>query len=230
MAPRGETTATAIVLADGDAPDRASLDASWPGWDEGVSFVVAADGGARHAAGLGLRIDRWVGDGDSLPSADLEALRVAGVPVELVPAVKDETDTELALRAAIAAGAQSVTILGAVGGPRLDHALANVALLAHPDLGDRPAVVLDGQSRVRLLRGPGSLALAGRAGDLVSLIPFGSDALGVRTEGLAYALGGETLAAGIARGVSNIRLGELASVSVEGGSILVVETPATLTP
>jgi thiamine pyrophosphokinase len=218
----------AIVLADGDAPDRASLDASWPGWDVGVTFVVAADGGARHAPALGLRLDRWVGDGDSIAAADLEALRRSGVPVELVPTAKDETDTELALGAAVAAGARQITILGAIGGPRLDHALANVALLGHPGLADRAAMLLDGRTRVRLLRGPAVLDLDGRTGDLVSLIPFGGDAGGVRTEALEFPLRGETLEAGPARGLSNVRLAEHASVSVEHGAILVVETPVTL--
>jgi thiamine pyrophosphokinase len=223
-----ESTGLAIVLADGDAPDRATLDASWPGWADGVTLVVAADGGARHAGRLGLRIDRWVGDGDSIARGDLEALRAAGVPVDLVPAAKEETDTELALRTAVAEGAERVTILGATGGERFDHALANVALLAHPALGARPAALLDAGSRVRLVRGPGALDLVGRVGDLVSLIPMGDDAAGVRTHALEYPLDGETLPLGVARGVSNVRLRERASVSLERGAILVVETPVTL--
>ena len=217
----------AAILADGDAPDRAELDAAWPGWDEGLAFVVAADGGARHASGLGVLIDRWIGDGDSLPAAALEELRAAGIPVELVAAEKDETDTELALRAAIDAGATDVVILGAFGGPRLDHALANAALLAHPALAGGRAELLDRGSRVRLLRGPATLALDGRAGDLVSLIPFGADAEGVTTDGLRYPLRRETLVLGTARGVSNVRVGEHAKVAVDGGAVLVVETPAT---
>jgi thiamine pyrophosphokinase len=218
----------AIVLADGDAPDRAALDATWPGWDDGVVVVIAADGGARHAAALGLRIDRWVGDGDSIPPAELDALRAAGIPIDLVAAEKDETDTELALRAAVDSGAERLTILGALGGPRLDHALANVALLAHPALDRREAEVLDGRSRVRLLRGPATLGLDGPPGDLISLIPFGSDAGRVRTDGLRYPLRDETLVLGAARGLSNVRVADRASVALESGSVLVVETPATL--
>jgi thiamine pyrophosphokinase len=217
----------AAILADGDAPDRAELDAAWPGWDDDLALVVAADGGARHAAGLGLRIDRWVGDGDSLPAAELEALRATGIPVDLVAAEKDETDTEIALRTALDAGATDVVILGAFGGSRLDHALANAALLAHPALAGRRAQLLDQGSRIRLQSGPATLALDGRPGDLVSLIPFGADAAGVTTDGLRYPLRHETLVLGTARGVSNVRAGEHASVTLERGSILVVETPAT---
>jgi thiamine pyrophosphokinase len=224
------TAGLAIVLADGDAPDRAALDATWPGWDDDLRFVAAADGGARHAAGLGLRIDRWVGDGDSIAAEDLADLREAGVRVDVVPAAKDETDTELALRAAIESGAARVTLLGGTGGARLDHALANIGLLAHPLIGNRTVTLLDARTRVRLLRGKASMALDGRRGDLVSLLPFRGDAEGVRTVGLEYPLRGEPLPFGPARGISNVRVSETASVSLERGAILVVETPVTLSP
>ena len=56
------SAALAIVLADGAVPARALLDAAWPDWDRGAGYVVAADGGARHAAAFGLRVDHWVGD------------------------------------------------------------------------------------------------------------------------------------------------------------------------
>ena len=226
----------AIVLADGDVAKRAELDAAWPGWSDGVAFVIAADGGARHAVPLGLTIDRWVGDGDSIAPADLDALRAGGVPVDLVAAEKNESDTELAIDAALTAGADEVIVLGAFGGRRLDHAIANLSLLAHPSLGGRPAVLLDGLARVRLVRAPGpdggpvEMALPGRIGDLVSLIPFGGDAHGIRTQGLHYPLRDETLVLGSARGLSNIRREGDASFVLGRGAVLVIETPATLTP
>ena len=223
----------AIVLADGDVADRSVFEASWPGWSDGVTIVVAADGGARHAAGLGLRIDRWVGDGDSIDPGDLDRLRAAGVPIDLVPNDKDESDTELAIDAAVAAGADEVTVLGAFGGRRLDHSIANLTLLAHPALAGRPAVLLDGAARVRLVRtlgpdGPIATALPGRIGDVVSLIPFGGDAEAIRTDGLHYPLTDETLLLGSARGLSNIRTAVDASFVLGRGSVLVIETPATL--
>ena len=226
----------AVVLADGDVADRSVLDAAWPGWSDGVAVVVAADGGARHAARLGLRIDRWVGDGDSVDPGQLDDLRAEGVSVDLVPADKDASDTELAIAAAVAAGAAEVVVLGAFGGPRLDHAIANLTLLAHPALGRRAASLLDGTARVRLVRAPGEdggpveTPLPGRIGDLVSLIPFGGDANDVRTDGLHDPLRDETLLLGSARGLSNIRRAADASFVLGRGAILVIETPATLSP
>jgi thiamine pyrophosphokinase len=227
----------AVVLADGAVPARSALDEAWPGWDEGVTLVVAADGGVRHATAFGLTVDRWVGDGDSTAPADLEALAAAGVAVDRVAVDKDESDTELALLAAVAAGADVLTILGGLGGVRVDHAISNVALLQHPALEHREARLYDEAcARLSLLVGPdprglpGARELTGRVGDLVSLLPLGESAHDVATDGLRYPLNGETLILGRARGLSNVRMAPIARVSVGSGRLLVIETPANLRP
>jgi thiamine pyrophosphokinase len=224
----------ALILADGDGPTRDELDRAWPGWDADVRLVVAADGGARLADRLGVRLDRWVGDGDSLGEDGLAELEAAGVPIERSRADKDESDTELAIRAALREAADGIVIVGGLGGRRIDHALANIGLLAMPELGDRRAVILDGRSRLTLIRAPradGSPVdrpLPGRVGDIVSLLPIGPGVEGVTTRGLAYPLTAEPLPTGGARGLSNVRSAPDAGVSVTAGSLLVVESPATL--
>lgn len=217
----------ALLLADGALGPTADLDAAWPGWSDGIDLVVAADGGARHAATLGRTLDLWVGDGDSIDPAELARLEDAGVPVRRSRPDKDETDTELAILAAVEAGAHRLTILGALGGARLDHALANVWLLAHPAVAGRDVRLLDTAARVRLV-GPGQADLGGRVGDLVSLVPFDGRATGLTTSGLRYPLRDGTLETGPSRGVSNVRESSTASVVVGTGRLLVIETPATL--
>jgi thiamine pyrophosphokinase len=215
--------ARAIVIADGDVPPRSALDAAWPGWDEGAGFTVAADGGALGATRLGLRPDLVVGDLDSLTSEEVERLRGEGIAVEAWPAAKDFSDAELALRAALARDPAAVTILGALGGSRFDHALANVWLLALPEAADREVALLDERTRVRVLTAPGRLDLSGRPGDLVTLLAFGGDADGVTTDGLAYPLRDEPLTAGPSRGLSNVRIDRRASVAARAGRLLIIE-------
>jgi thiamine pyrophosphokinase len=224
----------ALILADGDAPERRDLDLAWPGWDTEIGLVVAADGGARHAERLGCSIDVWVGDGDSVEPAMLESLAAQGIPIERSRPDKDESDTELAVLAGIRRGAQGVVIVGALGGPRIDHALANIGLLAMPALVGRPAALVDGRSRISLLRAPDpdgrpvTRTLVGRGGDRVSLLPLGPGVDGVTTAGLAYPLRDEPLPEGPARGLSNVRLAESASVTLQRGLLLIVESPARL--
>jgi thiamine pyrophosphokinase len=224
----------ALILADGDGPTREELDRAWPGWDSSIGLVVAADGGARLAERLAVRIDRWVGDGDSLGEDALARLEAAGVPVERAKPDKDESDTELAVRVALREGADGIVIVGGLGGRRIDHALANIGLLAMPELADRHAVILDGRSRLTLIQAPDvrgepvDRSLPGRIGDLVSLLPVGPGVDGVTTRGLEYPLIDEPLPVGGARGLSNIRTKRDAGVSVRSGSLLIVESPATL--
>lgn len=225
----------AIVLANGEVPARDAIDAVWPGWDDGLGLVVGADGGARHAPGLGLRLDAWVGDGDSIAAAEIDALAASGVDVRRVPPDKDETDTELAISLAVELGATDLTILGALGGLRVDHALANLALLAHPALaGARARILGPGGVRISLLTAPTAAGepaeaeLGGRAGDIVSLLPLFGRVEGVRTDGLRYPLRDEPLEVGPARGISNVRLGPVARVAVGSGRLLIVESPANL--
>jgi thiamine pyrophosphokinase len=224
----------ALILADGDTSTKARLDVAWPGWDADVGLVIAADGGARHAAALGVAIELWVGDGDSIGEADLAALEASGVRVERSRPDKDESDTELAIAAALRLGADGVVIVGALGGPRVDHALVNVSLLAMAGLTGRSATIVDERARIGLIRAPGAdgaaveRRLPGRPGDLVSLLPFGDGVAGVTTDGLLYPLADEPLPLGQARGLSNVRVSAEARVAVRRGLLLVVESPATL--
>jgi thiamine pyrophosphokinase len=226
----------ALILADGDIPTLADLQRHWPWWSDGVGVVVAADGGARHAGALGVTIDVWVGDGDSTDHDDLAALAAAGVEIERSSTDKDETDTELAILAALARDPAGVVVLGATGGPRIDHELANIALLAMPELAGRVAVLVTTGSTIRLLRGTGDgpratlarLSVQGEPGDTASLIPFGGDAVGVTTWGLRYPLDDATLPLGTPRGISNVIEDEGGQVAVREGLLLIVETPATI--
>ncbi len=223
----------AIVVADGERPDRTLLDRAWPGWDSEAAYVVAADGGARTAGALGLGLDTVVGDLDSLGEDAAAALRAEGVTVRRSPAAKDETDTELAILDAAAHGATRITIVGALGGPRVDHELANVALLAHPALEGRSAEIVDPRARLSLLTAtpgpsPAERRLPGPDGGTISLLPVGGVAGGVTTAGLRYPLRDEALPLGSPRGVSNVRVGPVASVSLRRGRLLIVEVAATL--
>jgi thiamine pyrophosphokinase len=224
----------ALVIADGERPDPEALDATWPGWNDGIALVVAADGGAISARDAGIEVDLVVGDGDSLGESGLRDLGERGVAVERARPDKDESDTELAVLACLARRATSITIIGALGG-RLDHQLANIALLAHPALAECRVHVLDSRTRLRLIRaprrdgGPAAETLVGRIGDLVTLLPVGTVVEGITTDGLRYPLRNEPLHLGPARGLSNVRLVTSATVTVTRGLLLIVESPS-LTP
>jgi thiamine pyrophosphokinase len=223
-----------LILADGDPSERAQLESAWPGWSDGVALVVAADGGARLAEPLAVTPDIWVGDADSITEVDLAALGDRGAVIERSPTDKDESDAELAILAALARGATRLTVVGALGGARLDHALANVALLWLDELRGLDVRLISETSRVRALRAPDpngsptTLTLEGRIGDRVTLLPWGSDATGIRTIGLRFALDDDVLRVGRSRGLSNVRTDPTAVVQAQAGRLIIVESPASL--
>ncbi len=175
-----------------------------------ADMFIAADSGAETALNYGCTPRIVVGDFDSLDASVLEELGKRGSQVRRVAVEKDETDTELAVLVAIEEGATRITLAGAIGGARFDHTI--------------PITIVDGPSMGWLVRGPGSSAIDGQVGDLVSLLPLTGDASGVRTKGLYYVLKGETLSFGKPRGVSNVLIEEHAEVAVEGGMLLVIST------
>ena len=207
-----------VVVASGglEAIDVAHLD--------DADLVIAADGGAESLDALGRRPDLLVGDFDSVSAALAERLEADGTSVERHPADKERSDTELALEAAVARGATEIVLLGAIGRDRLDHELANLLLLADPGMAGRDVRIASGSSTARVLRGGERLALGGSVGDLVSLLPIGGDASGVTTEGLRWSLERALLRFGRSRGLSNELVAAAASVSLEHGTLLVVET------
>jgi thiamine pyrophosphokinase len=207
----------AVIFAGGTLRPGKATDAAIATAD----LIIAADRGAMMALQHGYTPAIIVGDFDSLalPSDELEKMGS-----ELVQAAveKDETDTELAVQVAIARGADSVTVLGGLGGERFDHTMANILLLA--GFEDIPIRIVDGPSVCWLLRGPGSTCIQGQRADLLSLLPLTGEARGVRTKGLYYPLNDETLRFGKPRGVSNAFTNEQAEVSLVKGMLLIIHT------
>jgi thiamine pyrophosphokinase len=208
----------AVVVADGEPDPRDAAHVT------DADLIVAADGGAGWLDAIGVTPSLLVGDLDSIDAGLLQRLRAAEVQVEDHPADKDASDADLALRRAVESGADEIVVLGGLGGERLDHELANLLLLADPSLrGVRDLRLVRGGTAVRVLFAGDGLRLGGRVGDLVTLLPIGGDAEGVRTRGLRFPLDGERLALGPSLGLSNVVVEPPASVSLERGTLLVVE-------
>ena len=63
----------------------------------------------------------------------------------------------------------------------------------------------------------------GKKGDILSLIPITPEVTGIRTEGLYYPLIDETISMGPARGISNVFMGDSATVTIQSGLLLAIK-------
>ena len=204
-----------VVLAGGD-PVEPSVRSLLPSG----AFVIAADSGLAHAQRLGLHVDEIVGDFDSADPAEVDAAIAAGAHIERHPTAKDATDLELALDAALELQPARILVLAHDSG-RLDHLLSALLLLGSDKYADVELDATFGQARVTVVRG--SRVLEGERGALISLLALHGPAESVHTDGLAYALKGETLEPGSSRGVSNAFVADTARIRVERGVLVAVQ-------
>ena len=181
-------------------------------------MVVAVDGGFRHAQNLGLSVDWLVGDLDSISTLDRDDSTSAPKRVVQYPTEKDATDLELALQELSSLDIEQVTLIGVTGG-RLDHALANLMLIARADWSFKIQFGCDsGWATVVTNSYPFNHRLPSNA--LVSLLPLGAAVTGVTTHGLYYPLSDATIEVGSTLGISNLAL----ESSADSGESSVGET------
>lgn len=210
----------AVLFANGDLGDPQRVRSLLRSDD----FIIAADGGTKHALSVDAVPHTVIGDLDSLLPQDKNRVERMGARIIGFSPEKDETDLELALLHAASVGATEIVVFAALGG-RLDQTIANLQLLALPELSGMDVRVIDGAQTAFLLRGGDMATLVnGQPGDTVSLLPFGGDAVGVSAAGLRWSLNDETLKFGPARGISNVLMAAQARVSVRQGMLLCVLT------
>jgi thiamine pyrophosphokinase len=117
--------------------------------------------------------------------------------------------------------------VGALGGPRVEHSIANLLLLAHPMLDGLDAAIVAPPSvirRVGAADGPGEIEVRGTPGDHLSLMALDTVVDGVTTHDLRYPLRDEPLLPGPARGLSNALMSTTARVTTRRGRLLVIHT------
>jgi thiamine pyrophosphokinase len=210
----------AIIFANGEFHDIQGARALLQPDD----LVIAADGGTRHALAVGVVPHVVIGDLDSLSPDVQTRVEAAGSRIIRFSPRKDETDLELALQHAAREGATEIVILAALGG-RLDQTVANLLLLALPDLQGLDVRVVEGPQIAFLIDSEHAPSpIEGRPGDILSLIPLRGDAVGVTADGVEWPLHDETLHFGLARGVSNVLTAKQAHVRVRDGVLFCVLT------
>ncbi len=183
-------------------------------------FVVACDGGLRNAAVLGVKPDLLIADFDSLPAADCPP----DVPLVRLPTVKDDTDTHHAARWLLDHGYTDVTVLGGLGGARLEHTLANLATLLFLAKNGVTARLADEHSELCCLLPGAPCTLAKADYRFFSLFPLEGTLTGVDITGAQYPLRGAVLTADFPLGVSNAFLADTVTLRCQGGCGLVVRT------
>lgn len=179
-----------------------------------ADHIVCADGGANYAHKLGVNPAAIVGDLDSIHPDVYRFYKEKGIPIKRYPRQKDFTDTQLALNVAEEMGATEIVLMGSMGG-RLDHSLSNLYAGIVPTRNGVIVCHVTNDSIIHIFNS--GLEIEGAPGDLVSILPLTEEVRQVRTEGLEYALCGETLYIHNPYSVSNVLTEKRAVVRIEDG-------------
>ena len=183
--------------------------------------LIAADSGMRHAALFDSGVELWIGDFDS--SDDTLRARYNDVPQERHDADKAKTDGELAVDAALARGATSLVLAGALGGERSDHAFFHAALVSRLAEQGIAVIATSGEEELWPLK-TGESQFDFPAGTRFSVIGFG-DIDGLTLRGVRWPLTQAYVPFGSSLTLSNIVTGRL-SVNMTRGKACILAHPA----
>ncbi len=178
-------------------------------------FVIACDRGYTYCGSLGCTPDLLISDFDSYDGPVDSA-----VPQEEFPSEKDDTDTMLAIRYAVAHRFREITLACALGG-RLDHLFANLQSLVFARRHGLAASLVTEDTEVYALLGE-SRAFPRKAGWSLSVFAVDGPCSGVCLSGTKYPLRDAGLLPSFPLGVSNQWASDEAVVSVREGVLMVI--------
>ena len=176
--------------------------------------VIASDAGLLYLQKIDIRPDVFIGDLDSL---DIPADKIDAGEVIVYDSEKDQSDTELAVQYAIEKGAEKILLLCAAG-RRIDHLLANIALLTR--YPGRLIMVDDEFSVFALTSETGAVNLKMIPGNMFSVFCYGGKTTGLYETGSHWELENITLIPG-SLGLSNEAVSGEVGISIETGTLIV---------
>jgi len=183
-----------------------------------VDFIICADGGIQHLINIDVIPDLVIGDLDSINQDGLDFIRDKDIPVNKFPAIKDKTDTDLAVEYFIDKSYNEIIFMG-VTGTRLDHTLSNILLLNNLHGIGIKAKIIDDNNIIQLV--DDYLELKYLEGHYVSLIPLTEEGIVVTLKGFFYNLDSETMEFGSTFGISNKIVDDFGSIKIHSGKSLV---------
>ncbi|TCP69761.1 thiamine diphosphokinase [Baia soyae] len=188
-------------------------------------FLITADAGIEPLLDLGMNPHLAVGDFDTAGEEYLSKLEDLQISYRTLPSEKDVTDTHFALEEAIKLQPNEILLLGALGGARFDHALANLYLLEWlATTTSIPCTLVAGKNQICLLIGPTTICVTKGDTRYISLLPCSSQVVGVTLKGFRYPLNDATLTRGLSLGVSNEITQESGEITIHSGKCFCIQS------
>lgn len=186
------------------------------------TVYIGADRGALHLLENGITPDHAVGDFDSVTEEEWKYLQEHITSIEKLPAEKDETDTEAAVRYAMAFKPEKLILTGVSGG-RIDHFLSalHLVLRVQQQIPDMEVLIRDLGNEMCFLF-PGIHRLERNSYEYISFFSFGEEVKDVSLKGFKYEVEHESIAQGTTKFTSNEFASQVCTISFSSGICLVI--------
>lgn len=179
-------------------------------------FIVCADSGYDIVKECGIIPDLLIGDFDSIKTVP-KNVEIITLPVE-----KDVTDCEATFNECVNRGFKKFVLFGGTGG-RFEHTFANLSVMARAVKDGFNFEIFDEKHIFRCVSNS-SLKIQKKNNKQISVFAFGSKAYGVTEKGFHYPLNKYTLDPFVPLGISNDIVDEFGEITVENGTLIVIET------
>ena len=189
-------------------------------------YIIAVNGGSKHAKSFGLIPDLIIGDFDSISKEDYVYFQSKGSTFLRYDPIKDKTDVHLAIEHVMKSEFKEILLI-CVFGDRIDHIIANIFLLLKVVEARIKIKIIDEFNEIILIQNFGKIK--GNIGDTVSLIPLTETVTGIQLTGLKYIPKDGRLKMNDTLGISNILTKKVATIQINNGKLLVIKPNKRIT-
>lgn len=186
--------------------------------------IIAVDNGLKILNEVNIKPNHIVGDFDTVKSEILDLYKAdTSIKIHRFNPIKDNTDTDIAIRLAVELKSDEIIILGAIG-TRIDHLLGNIHVLKYALDSNMECKIIDENNEIQLINKTTIIKKKEITKKYISLIPLTEKVENINLKGFKYELENGTLTMGSSLGISNEVIAEEAIIEFNNGILIMINS------
>ena len=186
--------------------------------------IIAVDNGLKILDEVKIKPNYIVGDFDTVDNKILDLYKKdISIKIHKYNPIKDNTDTDIAIRLAVKLKSTQIIIIGAIG-TRIDHVLGNIQVLKYAMDNEVDCKIIDENNEIQLINKTRILEKKGINKKYISLIPLTEKVENINLKGFKYELENGTLTIGSSLGISNEIIKEDARIQFDNGILIMINS------
>lgn len=186
--------------------------------------IIAVDNGLKILSEIKVNPQHIVGDFDTVKREILEKYKEnTSIKIHKFNPIKDNTDTDIAIRLAVELKSDEIIILGAIG-TRIDHLLGNIHVLKYALDSNIKCKIIDENNEIQLIDKTTILKKKDMTKKYISLIPLTEKVENINLKGFKYELKNGTLTIGSSLGISNEISKQEAIIEFDNGILIMINS------